>query len=289
MSILEAVLLGIIQGITEFLPVSSSAHLVLIQQLLKIQNDQTILFDLALHVGTLAAVIWFFQKDLRRIVLSLFGIVQDLFCNLKLWFRHRSGHSDEPYRKVLATNYRRLTFWLIISTIPTAVIGFLMRGVALLAFGSLLMPGVLSFITAVMLLVADMVPQGKKIPRNMKPSDAVIAGVFQGFSVLPGISRFGTGLSSCLLAGFSRKSAIKYSMLMSIPAVIGGMILELVSLSGPVSVSPGVYAVGIAVSAGIGFFMIRTMLRIVSRIKLRVFAFYCVIIGIVFIAVSFAL
>ena len=82
MSILEAVLLGIIQGITEFLPVSSSAHLVLIQQLLKIQNDQTILFDLALHVGTLAAVIWFFQKDLRRIVLSLFGIVQDLFCNL---------------------------------------------------------------------------------------------------------------------------------------------------------------------------------------------------------------
>ena len=80
MSILEAVLLGIIQGITEFLPVSSSAHLVLIQQLLKIQNDQTILFDLALHVGTLAAVIWFFQKDLRRIVLSLFGIVQDLFC-----------------------------------------------------------------------------------------------------------------------------------------------------------------------------------------------------------------
>lgn len=289
MSILEAILLGIVQGITEFLPVSSSAHLVLVQQLLNIQNNQTILFDLSLHVGTLIAVIWFLHKDIRRIVLSLFGILQDLFFNLKLWFRHRSRHSDDSYRKILATNYRRLAFWLVITTIPTAIIGFLMRGVALLAFESLLMPGILFFITAVMLLVADMVPQGKKIPRNMKPSDAVVTGIFEGFSVLPGISSFGTSLSSCLLAGLGRKFAVKYSLLMSISSVIGGMILELASVSGPVFVSPGTYLIGTVVSAVVGIFTIRTMLRIVSRIKLRVFAFYCVIIGIVFIAISFTL
>ena len=289
MSILEAVLLGIIQGITEFLPVSSSAHLVLAQQLLNIQNDPTILFDLSLHLGTLAAVIWFFHKDLRKVILSLFGILQDLICNLKLWFRHRSTNSEEPYRKVLSTNYRRLAFMLVISAIPTAVIGFLMRGIAVLAFESLLMPGILFFITVVMLLVADMVPKGKKIPRNMKPGDAVIAGVFQGCSVLPGISSFGTGFSACLLAGFSRKFAVKYSMLMSIPAVIGGMILELTSVSGQVSADPGAYIVVTLVSAVVAFFSIRTMLRIVSGIKPRVFAFYCVIVGVIFIAVSFAL
>ena len=86
MSILEAVLLGIIQGITEFLPVSSSAHLVLAQQLLNIQNNQTILFDVALHMGTLVAVFLVFRKDIRRVVLSLFGILQDLIHNLKLKF-----------------------------------------------------------------------------------------------------------------------------------------------------------------------------------------------------------
>lgn len=287
MSIIEAVLLGIVQGVTEFLPVSSSAHLVLAQQLLNIQNDQTILFDLCLHLGTLAAVLWYFQKDLRRIVLSLFAIVQDLVFNMKLWFRHRSQGSEEPYRKVLATNYRRLAFWLVITTVPTAVLGYLLRDIALLAFQSLLMPGVLFFITAVMLLVADMVPKGKKIPRNMKPGDALIAGIFQGFSVLPGISRFGTGLSACLLAGLSRRFAVKYSMLMSIPAILGGMVLELTSVRGTLSVHPGIYLVGILVSAAASILTIRTMLRIVSGIKLRVFAFYCVLIGIVLIAVSF--
>ena len=169
MSILEAVLLGIIQGITEFLPVSSSAHLVLAQQLLNIQNNQTILFDVALHMGTLVAVFLVFRKDIRRVVLSLFGILQDLIHNLKLKFRHRHSMEEVPYRKILSTNYRNLAFLLVITTIPTAVIGWLMRDIAFLAFDSLLMPGVLFFITAVMLLVADMVPRGEKIPKNMKP------------------------------------------------------------------------------------------------------------------------
>src|SRR5699024_3047337 len=123
MSILEAVLLGIIQGITEFLPVSSSAHLVLAQQLLNIQNNQTILFDVALHMGTLVAVFLVFRKDIRRVVLSLFGILQDLIHNLKLKFRHRHSMEEVPYRKILSTNYRNLAFLLVITTIPTAVIG----------------------------------------------------------------------------------------------------------------------------------------------------------------------
>ena len=164
-----------------------------------------------------------------------------------------------------------------------------MRDIAFLAFDSLLMPGVLFFITAVMLLVADMVPRGEKIPKNMKPGDALIAGIFQGFSVLPGISRFGTGLSACLLAGLGRKFAVKYSMLMSVPAIIGGMILEITKVSEPLSVGPGPYITAILVSGIIGYFTIRVMLRIVTRIKLKVFALYCVIIGIIFIAVNFAL
>ncbi len=132
MSILEAVLLGIIQGITEFLPVSSSAHLVLAQQLLNIQNNQTILFDVALHMGTLVAVFLVFRKDIRRVVYPV-GILQDLIHNLKLKFRHRHSMEEVPYRKILSTNYRNLAFLLVITTIPTAVIGWLMRDIAFLA------------------------------------------------------------------------------------------------------------------------------------------------------------
>ena len=136
------------------------------------------------------------------------------------------------------------------------------------------------------------------ILRLVKDSDPVVLHGYMPNAGFPEVRRtlaedlnrrFGTGFSACLLAGFSRKFAVKYSMLMSIPAVIGGMILELTSVSGPVSADPGAYIVGTLVSAVVAFFSIRTMLRIVSGIKPRVFAFYCVIVGVIFIAVSFAL
>lgn len=289
MTIIEAALLGILQGIIEFLPISSSAHLVLAQHLMKIENSRILLFDLTLHLGTLAAVILVFRKDLARILLSMAGILQDLFHNMKLKIRRHGDQTDVPYRKVLSTNYRRLAFLLTVSAIPTAVAGYLLHGAAELAFDSLLMPGVLLFITAIMLLVADLVPRGQKIPKNMKPADALIAGLFQGFSVLPGVSRFGTGLSACLLAGLSRKFAVKYSMLMSVPAIIGGMILELTKISQPSVAGTGACIVGALFSGAAGVLTIRTLLRIVRKIKLKVFAFYCVLIGIVLIAANFAL
>ncbi len=152
------------------------------------------------------------------------------------------------------------------------------------------MPGVLFFITAVMLLVADMVPRGEKIPKNMKPGDALIAGIFQGFSVLPGISRFGTGLSACLLAGLGRKFAVKYSMLMSVPAIIGGMTLEITKVSEPLSGWDSDL-----ISQPSWFPVSSDTLRSAScsgsspGVKLKVFALYCVIIGMIFIAVNFAL
>lgn len=289
MSIIKAALLGIIQGITEFLPISSSAHLVLVQRFLNVSGSDILLFDLSLHLGTLAAVILVFKKDLVRIILSLAGILQDLFHNLKLRLRRHGEGEDIPYRKVLATNYRRMAFLLVVSSFPTAAAGYLLHGVAELAFGSLLMPGVLLFLTAIMLLVADLVPRGEKIPKNMKPADALIAGLFQGFSVLPGLSRFGTGLSACLLAGLSRKFAVKYAMLMSVPAVLGGMVLELTGITHPSAAGAGICITGMLVSGVTGILTIRTMLRIVRNIKLKVFALYCLILGILIIAVNFAL
>lgn len=289
MSILEAALLGILQGVTEFLPISSSAHLVFAQRLMNVKGSDLLLFDLTLHFGTLAAVILVFKKDLVRVILSLAGILQDLFHNLKLRLRRHGDGEDIPYRKVLATNYRRMAFLLTVSSIPTAVAGYLLHGVADLAFGSLLMPGVLLFITAIMLLVADMVPRGQKIPKSMKPADALIAGLFQGFSVLPGLSRFGTGLSACLLAGLSRKFAVKYAILMSVPAIAGGMILELTKVTAPSAAGVGVCITGALVSGVTGILTIRTMLRIVRNIKLKVFALYCLIFGILLIVVNFAL
>lgn len=290
MNILEAVLLGILQGITEFLPVSSSAHLTLVQQLMKIQYDQILFFDLSLHLGTLAAVVFLFRKDLVKLSLSLSGIVRDLLYNAFLRLHHSKTPEDIRYRKVLSTNYRRLAFSLLVTSLPTAVLGYLMHDIAELAFGSLFIPGVLLFITAVMLLVADLTPRGEKTPKTMKPVDALIAGIIQGFSVLPGLSRFGTGLSACLLAGLSRKFAVKYSVLMSVPAILGGMILELTRAGcRPPASGIGVCLAGAIVSGLTGCLAIRFMLRIVRNIKLRVFALYCAILGVLFIAVHFAL
>lgn len=289
MTILEAILLGILQGITEFLPVSSSAHLILAQQLMKIRNSQILFFDLALHLGTLAAIILVFRRDLIKVLLSLAGMIQDLLHNIALGMRHRREPDKAVYRKILSTNYRRLTFLLLVSALPTAVLGYLLQDIAAAAFGSLLMPGILLFITAVMLLVADMMPHGEKIPKNMKPADALIVGIFQGFSVLPGISRFGTGLSSCLLAGLSRKFAVKFSILMSVPAVLGGMILELTRIRQLSASGIGICIIGMIVSGLTGCLTIRFMLRIVRTIKLKLFALYCVILGILFIAINFAL
>ena len=141
MTVIEALFLGLIQGITEFLPISSSAHLIIFRHFMKIEDTQTVFFNVLLHFGSMIAILLTFSKEWKRLFLALCGIIIDLFHNLKEHFS--SQHQErKQYRKVLGSNYRMLAFLLILTTIPTAVIGGMIQSLVTLTSSNLLAPGV---------------------------------------------------------------------------------------------------------------------------------------------------
>ena len=229
MTVIEALFLGLIQGVTEFLPISSSAHLIIFRHFMKIEDTQTVFFNVLLHFGSMIAILLTFSKEWKRLFLALCGIIIDLFHNLKEHFS--SQHQErKQYRKVLGSNYRMLAFLLILTTIPTAVIGGMIQSLVTLTSSNLLAPGVGLYLTAILLVVADMLPEGEKTQKNLKPKDALIAGFFQGFSTIPGLSRLGSTISACVIGGMTRSYAVKYSLIVSVPAIIGATIVEIATM-----------------------------------------------------------
>ena len=266
MTVIEALFLGLIQGITEFLPISSSAHLIIFRHFMKIEDTQTI------------AILLTFSKEWKRLFLALCGIIIDLFHNLKEHFS--SQHQErKQYRKVLGSNYRMLAFLLILTTIPTAVIGGMIQSLVTLTSSNLLAPGVGLYLTAILLVVADMLPEGEKTQKNLKPKDALIAGFFQGFSTIPGLSRLGSTISACVIGGMTRSYAVKYSLIVSVPAIIGATIVELATMGKNKIVFHPVYLVGVFMAALAGYFTIRILMRVVKKRKLKYFALYCLLVG----------
>lgn len=247
MSIFQAALLGAIQGVCEFLPISSSGHLVLFQQLMGIQ-DGSQLFDVMLHLGTLLAVFIVLFKD---IVLIL---------------KHPTGKT------------MRL---LIVATIPTVIIALLFKKPLDAAFSTGRFLGISFIFTALLLLVAENYGGGKKRLKETKYTDAVKIGIFQGVALLPGISRSGSTIAGSLLSGLDRNFAARFSFLMSIPAILGAVVLEGkdVISSGFSNVQWMPIAVGVAVAAITGILSIKLMLRIIKKASLKGFSVYLFIIG----------
>lgn len=292
MSVLEAILLGIVQGLTEFLPVSSSGHLAICEQLLGVDTNGGILFDVLLHFGTLIALVLVFRKDIKRLILETIRIIHDLRFNLVTFIHNLRDVEDRRYRKIIDNNYRKFVVMILAATLPTALIGYLMRSIAAAASATLLFPALGLLITGVLLLVVDYVETGKKIPKDVPIWNAFLIGVCQGIAVFPGISRSGTTITVCLLCGFNRKFAVKFSFIMSIPAIIGAMILEIKAAVGSAAITGSFVScgiVGMIVAGVVGFFAIKTMLSMVQKKKLRIFAYYCFIVGITAIIGSFLL
>ncbi|MDD3218429.1 MAG: undecaprenyl-diphosphate phosphatase [Lachnospiraceae bacterium] len=291
MTFIEAILMGILQGITEFLPVSSSGHLALFKNIVHIETNTGILVDVLLHVGSLAAVIAVFRKDIKQLLLEVICIIRDIFANIKIYFQNIKEQNALSYRKIIHNNYRKLVILVIIASIPTAIVGLILRRAVEMTNMSLLGAGTGFLVTAVLLLVVGYVPLGNKIPKTTPYGNAFIVGLAQGFSVLPGISRSGTTIAACLLCGFNRKYAVKYSFIMSIPAIIGAMLVEVGEINKEMFTwtQGGPYLVGMVFAAITGFFAIRLMIRIVERNKLNLFAFYCFFIGVVAIVCNYTL
>lgn len=289
MSLLEAILMGVIQGLTEFLPVSSSGHLALFKILFEVETDTGMLFDVLLHLGTLIAIFIAFYQDIFRMVSEAVSMLADFFRDVAIFFRNVFFRRDEPYYRLVNNSYRKFVMLVIVSTIPTGIIGYVAADVVEAASGILLVPGICLVVTAVLLFLSDRVAVGKKKPRQVTYSNAFFIGICQGYATLPGLSRSGTTITACLLSGFCRKFAVKYSFIMSIPAVLGAVVLKLTDITELKAVGTDIwcYVAGMLCAAVVGYLCIKLVLVVVNRKWFTFFAAYCFLVGAASIGVYF--
>ena len=291
MTILQAIFLGIIQGLTEFLPVSSSGHLAIAQNIFEIDTGGSMLFDIMLHVGTLAAVFVAYRKDIVRMIREAICICIDIGANTKIWISNRKNDEALRYKRIIHNNYRKFVVLILVSTIPTGVIGYAAKNLVEAASATLIVPGVCLLLTGVLLVVADFTEDGKKIPRDVSYTNGFFIGIAQGISTLPGLSRSGTTITACLVSGFDKRFAVKYSFLMAVPAVLGASVLEIKDavaeeITGNLGLCCGIGAV---VAGLVGYVCIKVMLSIVRKKKFKGFAIYCLVLGVAAIAAHFIL
>lgn len=235
-----------------------------------------------LHVGTLVAVFIVYRRDIGRMILEGFGLLGDACCNVVAFFQNKIGKKEVPYRKVIKNTYRKFDMLVIVSTIPTGIIGFAAKELVEAASEILLIPGICLILTAVLLVVSDRLPEGKKTPKNVTYTNAFGIGICQGIATLPGLSRSGTTITACVASGFDRSFAVKYSFIMSIPAILGAAVLELKDIASVTVTPPEVayYIVGMLIAAIVGYICIKTLLVIVRKKKFTYFAIYCLVMGI---------
>jgi undecaprenyl-diphosphatase len=262
MSILHAVLLGILQGLTEFFPVSSSGHLAIAQHFLPGFQQPGVLFDVMLHVGTLLAVVLYFHRDVTRLALSPF----------------RSG--DEPRL------YRRLLALLILASVPTAVIGLAFKDFFTAMFEQVAVVAGMLLVTGGLLFLSERLRSDGRGEAQMTWSDALVVGIAQGCAVMPGISRSGTTIATLLIKGVEGETAARFSFLLSLPAVAGAALLSLRDVSQVAATEIPAYAAGAAAAFAVGFVSIHFLLGAIRKRRLLVFAVYCWLVGGAFLAAA---
>ena len=283
MTFIQAIILGIVQGLTEFLPVSSSGHLAIMKNLLHMNLDTGVLYDVLLHVATLIAVCIVMHKDIIKLIMEFISIVRDAFTNLMIFIENISSKNKQKYITIMSTSYRRFVILIIVSTIPTGILGILLDDIIETVESELLVPGICLICTAVIILISDFLTDGTKKAKEATIGDAFAIGTAQGIATLPGLSRSGTTIAACVLCGFDRKFAVKYSFIMSMPAILGALVLKLSKLSSE-SVTGGEivsYIVGMIVAAVVGYFALVLTIKIVQKKSFKFFAFYCFGIGVV--------
>ena len=255
---LEAVLLGVVQGLTEFLPVSSSGHLLLGQYFLELDQDRFGLpFDVALHLGTLVAVVSFFWRDLLRMAKAF-------------------ARSLSPGERNLADPAQRLAYLILASTVPAALIGFFLEGFFETAVRS---PWVVVFnlvLIGVLFIVGEAVGAKTRRAHKLRFVEAVGIGLAQAAALVPGVSRSGATITLGLLLGLRREEAARFSFLMSVPIIAGAGTLQLaeVAAQGMDRSQALMFAAGLVSSAVVGHLTIRFFLRFVVHHSLRAFAYY---------------
>jgi undecaprenyl-diphosphatase len=261
MSLIQAFILGLVRGATEFLPVSSSGHLVILQTIFGLTQNN-LLFDVTLHLGTLLAVLIYFRKEVLELIYGCVKIVLRLVSR-----RRRRMDQDE-----------KLALLVIIGSIPTGIIGLILNNYTDTLFSSITLVGFMLLITAAALFLSERYNTGDKNLRDMSSSDAFIIGIFQGIAVMPGISRSGFTLSGSLFRGLKREWAFKFSFILSIPAILGALLLEVKNAVGA-SIAITLLAIGMVTSFISGLIFLYVLNNVVRKGKLSYFSVYCLVVG----------
>ncbi len=292
MIVLYLILLAVIQAFTEFLPVSSLGHLCVIEQLMGIGHDTGLLIESMLHLGTAAAIIFLFKKDLKRLGIELVQMFLDVIGNINLFVHNKKTGGHLKYARIVTGTYRKFAALLVISMIPTVCLGLVSGRLALLAADSPIFQGIGFLITGILLLVTDLNKSGgTKGPREAAYDTAMWIGICQGIAVFPGISRMAFTICAALLCGYSRKFAVRFSVFMSLPAIVGAFFAEAKYFgSSEMTVGLGIACVFAMIVAGVvSCLVIRSVLQLTQKGKLRNFAYYSFIAGVFALAVNFIL
>lgn len=262
MSYFEAIILGLVQGLAEFLPISSSGHLALLQQAFGIHEDKVLLFAVLLHVGTLISVFIVYWKDIWELIVELCLTIRDLCTGKGLRLAER------PIRK--------LGVMIIVATIPTAIIGLVFSDFFDSLYNSVIPIGVGLIITGFLLIFAEKKGEGNRGIQQMNFRNAIFIGLVQGVAICPGISRSGSTLFGSLICNLDRKFAVKFVFLISIPSILGSAVLKAPAAleAGVTAAEVGPVLVGMLVAAVSGLVAIKTMIKIVSDKKLSYFSYY---------------
>ena len=275
MTVFQSFLLGILQGLTEFIPVSSTAHLLIGQKILGIPaNDAMFSFLVLVQLGTIISLIVYFWKDLWKILLATLSSVKHLVA------RDTGKLSTDA----------RIGWYIIIATLPALIFGYLLKSAVEALFKTpLLEAGIRLLMTAVVLALAEWLGKRNRTLEKMTWLDALIVGIAQVLAVFPGASRSGTTISAGMARGLDRPSAARFAFLVSVPVMLaagGYQSLDLLKMSGLGSFLP-LLAVGFVTAAVVGWFAIKWLLSYLNKHSLYIFAGYCAVVGLVVLIIQF--
>lgn len=267
MEYINIIIQGIIQGLTEFLPVSSSGHLSVAQHFLGVE-ESTLLISIVLHLGTLVAVFIAFWRDIWGLIKEFFLTIGDIFTGKFSW----QDMNDS----------RRMLFMVIIATL-LLVPAYLVKDffTCMEGDGDIIFEGCAFMFTALLLFLSDACVKGMKTGKDMKVRDAITVGLFQCVALFPGVSRSGSTITAGLFCGLTRETAVKFSFILGIPAILGGSLLEIKdAVESGVEFDIPLLAIGFVVSAVVGILAIKLVKLITKKNKFKIFGVYLFIIGV---------
>ncbi len=263
MDILEAIILGIVQGITEWLPISSSGHLAMIQHIFG--EEVPFVFDMMVHFATLLVLVGFFRSEIKDVILQFIAIVRDVLHKV-------------PIGKAIRDTKRRMCVVIVIGTIPTGIIGLVIDHFIGDLYASLILIGVMLLSTGALLFFTTRVV-AKRMIENVGLKDAVVVGIVQGLAAMPGLSRSGTTIGTGVLLGIEQETAGKYSFLLAIPAVAAGTLLHVNDVAGMSNSELLPLSVGFASAAIVGYLSLFLLMKVLKSGRIHIFAPYCLLAG----------